>query len=201
VRREDLLIPPVTPGLAVGLFGGSFNPPHRGHAHVAEVALERLGLDRVWIMVTPGNPLKDHAGLPSLAERIAATRALVRDPRVVVTGFEATLGSAFSWTTVVRLSRSLPSVRFVWIMGADNLANFHRWQHWRRIAAALPIAVIDRPGSTLAAQSSAAATALRGARVPETDAADLKNRAPPAWTFLHAPRIPLSSTALRNQRR
>lgn len=195
----DLKIPPAFPGMAIGLFGGSFNPPHAGHAHVAEIALERLELDRVWVMVTPGNPLKERAGLPSLRTRIAAARAVMTDPRVVVTGFEAGLGSSYSWQTVRRLVRSLPSVDFVWIMGADNLASFHRWQHWRRIAGAMPIAVVDRPGSTLAALSSPAAVALRAHRVPEHRAKALRHAAPPAWTFIHAPRIPLSSTDLRRR--
>lgn len=193
----DLKIPPVTGNMAIGLFGGSFNPPHEGHVHVAEVALARLKLDRVWMMVTPGNPLKQRDGLPDLATRIRATRALVTDPRVLVTGFEAQLGSAFSWSTVRHLKRAYPHVDFVWIMGADNLAGFHRWQHWQRIASTLPIAVIDRPGSTLAAQSSPAAAMLARFRISEHDAPRLKRRTAPAWIFIHARRNQQSSTDLR----
>ncbi|MEJ1160261.1 nicotinate-nucleotide adenylyltransferase [Prosthecomicrobium sp. N25] len=190
-------MPPAYPGMTIGLFGGSFNPPHRGHAHVAEIALERLGLDRVWVMVTPGNPLKERQGLPSLDRRIAATRATMPDPRIVVTGFEAALGSAYSWATVRHLTRTRPGVRFVWVMGADNLGTFHRWQNWRRIVDAVPIAIVDRPGSTLAALSSRAAATMVRHRVPEAEASALAGRAPPAWVFLHAPRVPLSSTGLR----
>ncbi len=197
VDLADLKIPPVAPGMSIGLFGGSYNPPHEGHVHVAEVALARLKLDRVWMLVTPGNPLKHRDGLADLASRIKATRALVTDPRITVTGFEARLGSAFSWSTVRHLKRSNPHVDFVWIMGADNLAGFHRWQHWQRIADAIPIAVIDRPGSTLAAQSSPAAAMLMRYRVNEQEAPRLKRRMAPAWVFIHARRNPLSSTDLR----
>lgn len=196
-RPEDLKVPPTVPGMTVGLFGGSFDPPHAGHVHVAETALERLGLDRLWMMVTPGNPLKRRPGLPPLAARIDAARVLIRNPRIVVTGFEEAFGSAYSWATVERLVATLPHVRFVWVMGADNLGSFHRWQHWRRIADAVPIAVVDRPGSTLAALSSPAAAALRTRRLPEHEARRLAHGRPPIWTFLHAPRSTLSSTDLR----
>jgi nicotinate-nucleotide adenylyltransferase len=199
VDLADLKIPPAVPRMSIGLFGGTFNPPHVGHAHVAEVALTRLKLDRIWMMVTPGNPLKERAGLPDLATRIRATRRLVQDPRIIVTGFEATLGSAYSWVTVRHLQQSFPYVRFVWIMGADNLAGFHRWQHWRRIAATVPIAVIDRPGSTLAAHSSPAAAMLMRYRISESETALLKSKSAPAWIFVHARRNPVSSTELRSQ--
>ena len=197
VDLADLKIPPAVPRMSVGLFGGTFNPPHEGHIHVAEVALARLKLDRVWMMVTPGNPLKQHSGLPDLATRIRATRRLVQDPRIIVTGFEATLGSSYSWVTVQHLKQAFPHVRFVWIMGADNLAGFHRWQHWRRIADAIPIAVVDRPGSTLTAHSSPAASMLMRYRMRETESALLKTKSAPAWIFVHARRNSLSSTALR----
>jgi nicotinate-nucleotide adenylyltransferase len=201
VDPADLKIPLALPRMSIGLFGGTFNPPHEGHAHVADVALTRLKLDRIWMMVTPGNPLKERAGLPDLAVRIGATRRLIQDPRVIVTGFEASLGSYYSWFTVRHLKRAYPHVRFVWIMGADNLAGFHRWQHWRRIAATLPIAVIDRPGSTLAAQSSPAAAMLMRSRLSESETATLKSRSAPAWIFVHAPRNAMSSTALRRDGR
>ena len=201
VAPDDLKIPPTMPGMTIGLFGGSFNPPHAGHLHVAEVAMRRLQLDRMWIMVTPGNPLKELAGLPGLATRIAATRAMISDPRIVVSGFESTLGSSYSWMTVRRLVRSYPQVRFVWVMGADNLAGFHRWQNWRRIAAALPLVVVDRPGAGVAALSSPAATTLRRWRLPEAMAPVLPHLAAPAWIFVHAPLNGLSSTRLRAEGR
>jgi nicotinate-nucleotide adenylyltransferase len=199
VDLADLKIPPAVARMSVGLLGGTFNPPHEGHSHVAEVALTRLKLDRVWMMVTPGNPLKERAGLPDLAARIRATRQLVHDPRIIVTGFEETLGSVYSWVTVRHLRQSFPQVQFVWIMGADNLAGFHRWQHWRRIAETVPIAVVDRPGSTLAAHSSPAATMLSRYRLSESEAATLKSKSAPAWIFVHARRNSLSSSQLRSQ--
>jgi nicotinate-nucleotide adenylyltransferase len=198
--RADLVVPPALPGMRIGLFGGSFNPPHDGHAHVMAVALQRLRLDKLWVMVTPGNPLKDVGGLPPLAERIAAVRALVTDPRVVVTGLEAGLGSAFSWKTVDRLTQRFPQTRFVWVMGGDNLASFHRWQAWWRLAHAVPMAIVDRPGATLKGMRSRAASALDFARLPEAAAPTLAGRKPPAWIYLHAPRVALSSTELRDGR-
>jgi nicotinate-nucleotide adenylyltransferase len=197
IAARDLKPPIATPGLKIGLFGGSFNPPHAGHAHVIETALERLALDRLWVMVTPGNPLKDRRVLAPLAERINAARALVTDPRVEVTAFEAAWPIRYSWQTVKRLTAAHPRTRFVWIMGADNLAGFHRWQHWRRIASAMPIAIIDRPGGTLSAVVNPAAVALRDARRPERADHHLALAAPPAWTFIHAKRLPHSSSAIR----
>ncbi len=197
VSARDLKPPLVTPGLRIGLFGGSFNPPHAGHAHVVETALDRLALDRVWVMVTPGNPLKDRRALAPLAERLARVRALIRDPRVDVTAFEAAWPIRYSWQTVKRLTAAHPRARFVWIMGADNLAGFHRWQHWRRIAAAMPIAIIDRPGGTLTAITGPAASVLNAARRPERADHALALTTPPAWTFIHAKRLPHSSSAIR----
>jgi nicotinate-nucleotide adenylyltransferase len=187
--------------MRIGLFGGSFNPVHAGHLHVMRTALARLSLDRIWMMVTPGNPLKDPGDLSSLSDRLAACRALVDDPRIDITAFEAAWQTRYSWQVVDRLTRARPGVRFVWLMGADNLAHFHRWQHWQRIAARVPIAVIDRPGATLAASSSRAAVALDRWAVTEAEARHLARMTPPAWTFLHAPRVPLSSTQLRAARK
>jgi nicotinate-nucleotide adenylyltransferase len=181
----------------IGLFGGSFNPPHAGHRLVATAALKRLGLHRVWWLVTPGNPLKNNSELPALATRLAAARQLARHPRVAVTGFEAEIGARYTYDTVAYLKRRCPDVRFVWLMGADSFASFHRWQNWQRMAALIPIAVIDRPGLTIAAARSHAATAMARYRLPEEEAHLLAGRPPPAWVFLHGPRSPLSSTRLR----
>ena len=191
-------LPPHAPGLTIGLFGGSFNPPHEGHRLVAETALRRLGLDRLWWLVTPGNPLKDTSGLPNQAARAAACRALLgRQPRITVTGIEAAIGTRYTEETIAFLKARCPGVRFVWIMGADNLAGFHRWQKWRAIAAAVPIAIIDRPGATLRAAASPAARAFAQARIDESDSALLAALRPPAWVFLHGRRSPQSSTRLR----
>ncbi|WP_298957783.1 nicotinate-nucleotide adenylyltransferase [uncultured Methylobacterium sp.] len=194
-------LPPAAPGLRIGLYGGSFNPAHAGHLHVSRLALRRLALDRVWWLVSPGNPLKDRRELASLGERMAGARALAADdPRIAVTGFEAEIGARYTRQSLAWLRRHRPSLRFVWIMGADSLASFHRWQGWREIAATMPLAVIDRPGYTLTATASRAAQALRTHRLDEADAGGLAAAPPPAWVFLHGPRSDLSSTALRKRR-
>lgn len=187
--------------MVIGLFGGSFNPPHAGHALVAEIALRRLGLDQLWWMVTPGNPLKNKADLAPLASRIDACERLISDPRVKVTAFEQSFGVTYTANTLRLIKSKNPHVRFIWIMGADNLRNFHRWQSWRKIAETFPIAVIDRPGATLAYLSSTMAQAYSHARVDEDDAGVLWTKTAPAWIFIHGPRSTLSSTALRNEHR
>ena len=197
VDAAALALPHAGPGMAVGLLGGSFNPPHPGHRLVAELALQRLELDRLWWMVTPGNPLKDHGGLKPLAERVAASREIARHPRIFVTAFESRYRVRYTADTLALLHRMRPDVSFVWIMGADSLASFHRWQDWRRIAATTAICVVDRPGATLSLLSSPAALALSRTRIAERDAGRLKHRRPPAWVFLHGPRSSVSSSALR----
>ncbi len=193
-------LPPSARGMAIGLFGGSFNPAHDGHRLVAEQALMRLGLDAVWIMVTPGNPLKDHDDLAPLAQRVVVARQVMDHPRIRVTGFEASHGFTYSWQTIQFLKRGLPDRRFVWIMGADNMVDFHRWQHWREIAGLLPIAVYVRPGSTRLAPVSRAAHALQRFRVDEHDASTLARLKPPAWVYLHGRESGLSSSAIRARR-
>jgi nicotinate-nucleotide adenylyltransferase len=177
--------------------GGSFNPPHAGHRLAAEEALQRLGLDELWWIVTPGNPLKSHGDLKPLTDRLRAVRALALDPRMRVTSFEAALGSPYTAVTLKFLKRRYPTVRFVWVMGADNLATFHRWQDWRGIAAAMPIAVVDRPDHRLPALASKTAKALERSRIPEAKARALASMPPPAWVFLTNPLAPHSSTAIR----
>ena len=190
-------IPPHFRGQRIGLFGGTFDPPHEAHLAACLLALKRLALDRVWWLVTPGNPLKDTSGLAPLDERVAAARALAHHPRIDVTGVEAEIGVRYSYDTIRYLVSHCPGVRFVWIMGADNLRSFHRWQKWRGIAGMVPIAVIDRLGPSLYAMGSVTAQALGRQRVPEGAAASLPCRRPPAWVFLHGLKSPLSSTALR----
>lgn len=194
-------LPPATPGLRVGLYGGSFDPAHAGHLNVGRLALARLRLDRLWWLVTPGNPLKDGDGRAPLPERIADARVLAHHPRIDVTGFEAEIASVYTLQTIRYLQRRMPAVRFVWIMGADSLASFHRWRGFAQIAQAVPIAVVDRPGFTLTAPRGRAAQTFARARVDEAAAPALADMAPPAWTFLHGPRSALSSTALRARRR
>lgn len=190
--------PDATPGQRIGLMGGTFNPPHEAHLANSELALRRLELDRVWWLVTPGNPLKSHSSLPPPEERLEASRQLARHPDIRVTGFEAALGTAYTDETLRFLKARFPGVRFVWIMGGDNLAGFHRWQNWRAIAAAMPIAVIDRPGWRHRALASPAARALARYRLPDEKAAQLATRKPPTWVYLSNKLLPHSSTAIRS---
>jgi nicotinate-nucleotide adenylyltransferase len=184
-------------GLAVGLFGGSFNPPHAGHALVAEIALRRLALDQLWWIVTPGNPLKSPRELAPLAERLNRSEQVARNPRIKVTAFEAAHHVRYTADTLALVKARNPAVDFVWVMGADNLRGFHLWQRWRQIVLTFPIAVIDRPGSTLSFLSSVVAKTFDYARIDEGDAPILARMRAPAWTFIHGPRSSLSSTALR----
>ena len=192
-----IAFPPHSPGLRIGLLGGSFNPAHDGHRLASLTALRKLGLDQVWWLVTPGNPLKDNRALPSQAARISAAERVSRHPRITVTGIEARLGTRFTTETLASLRLRCPGVRFVWLMGSDNLAQFHRWQNWRGIARLMPIAVIDRPGTTHKSLRSCAALALAHWRLDETDGLLLPTRSAPAWMFLHGRRSHLSSTMLR----
>ncbi len=187
--------------MAIGLFGGSYNPPHAGHALVAEIALRRLALDQLWWMVTPGNPLKSSRELAPLADRLRLSQAIARNPRIKVTAFEAAHRVRYTADTLALVKARNPGVNFVWIMGADNLRDFHRWQRWRQIAMTFPIAVVDRPGATLSFLSSVVAKTFDYARIDEADAPLLARMAPPAWTFIHGPRSSLSSSAIREAAR
>ena len=188
----------LTPGLRVGLFGGSFNPAHEGHAHVATTALQRLGLDRVIWLVSPQNPLKAARDTASLAERMASARkAAGSDRRMIVSDAETRLGVVYTVDAVSRLKARFPGVKFVWIMGGDNLASFHRWRGWTDIARALPIAVIARPDTLLQSRSAPAARRYAAARLPSREASLLADARPPAWVYLRAPLNAASSTKLR----
>lgn len=186
------------PGLRVGLFGGSFDPAHEGHVHVTQEALRRFGLDRVWWLVSPGNPLKARQPAP-MAQRIAGARALLADPRVEVTGLEAALRTRLTADTIARLQAIYPGTRFTWLMGADNLAQFHRWERWREIAARVPIGVLARPGWRLKARRSVAAQVLARYRIPDAEVGRLGAARPPAWAMIDIPMNAASSTALRDR--
>jgi len=193
--------PYAAPGQVIGLLGGSFNPPHVAHRMISEVALKRLGLDKVWWIVSPGNPLKKRSDTAPLAERLVLCRGVAKNPHIIITDFEADLKTPYTASTLAFLKGRSPLVRFVWIMGADNLATFDRWQRWREIFTMVPIVVVDRPGWRLKALASKAARAFAAARIPESEAASLAARPAPAWTFLTGPLSHMSSTALRNRSR
>jgi nicotinate-nucleotide adenylyltransferase len=191
-------IPLYTNGMRIGLLGGSFNPPHDAHRAISLFAIKRLKLDRVWWLVTPGNPLKDHGGLRDLDQRAEAARQTADDPRIDVSCLESVIGTRYTADTISYLRRRASGLRFVWIMGADNLAQFHRWQNWRRIASEVPIAVIDRPPQSFRALAAPAAQALARYRLPENQAGSLADQRAPAWVFLTGMKLSLSSTGLRN---
>ncbi len=188
--------PHASPGQVVGLFGGSFDPPHSGHLHLSREALKRLGLDQLWWLVSPGNPLKRHPPAP-LTDRLAAARRMACHPRITITDIEARLGTRATADTLAALQHRYPGVRFVWVMGADNLAGLHRWGNWHEIMARVPVAVFARPGQRMAALTARAARQYASARLPERAARMLGRAAPPAWIYLDMPMRRDSSTALR----
>ena len=191
-------IPLYTNGMRIGLLGGSFNPPHVAHRAISLFAIKRLKLDRMWWLVTPGNPLKENGSLRDLDQRAEAARAMADDPRIDVSCLESVIGTRYTVDTITYLRRRAAGLHFVWIMGADNLAQFHRWENWWRIASEVPIAVIDRPPQSFRALAAPAAQALARYRLPESQAARLADRRAPAWVFLTGMKLNLSSTGLRN---
>lgn len=192
-------LPLAMPGMRIGLLGGSFNPPHAAHRAISLQALKRLGLDQVWLLVTPGNPLKG-ALVPERGDmRAEAAAKLTRHPRLKVSDFERAAGLRYTADTVRFLKRRYPGVRFVWLMGADNLADFHRWKDWQALFRLVPIAVFDRPGYRLSAFAGKAGQRYRRFFVDQSDAKGLALLKPPAWTFLTLPLSPLSSTRLRER--
>ncbi len=193
-------LPPHGAGQAIGLFGGSFNPPHAGHRQASLYALRRLGLDQLWWMVTPGNPLKKNGGLAPLLARMQAAAEIASHPRIVISGAEAGFRTRYTADLIQILKQRQPATRFVWIMGSDSLTEFHRWEDWRRLAASVPIAIVNRPRSLAAPLSARAPQALGRYRVDADDARTLPDREPPAWLFLTGPRTAASSTALRSRR-
>ena len=192
------LLPQAPRGARIGLFGGSFDPAHDGHVHVSRHALQRLKLDQLWWLVSPGNPLKAHGPAP-LVRRLEHARGLMQHPRVQITSVEEALGTRYTADTLSALRSRYPSQRMVWIMGADNLAQLHHWENWCAIPAMMPLAVIARPGEKRRALASVAARSLRRVRVPAQMAARLPDLTPPAWCFLTIPMRNISSSELRRQ--
>jgi nicotinate-nucleotide adenylyltransferase len=186
------------PGMKVGLFGGSFDPAHEGHALVAETALTRLGLDRVIWLVSPGNPLKPNAPA-ELGRRMASARAQARGLRMIVSDAESRIGQRYTIDTVRALKARFPRVHFVWIMGADSLLGFHRWRGWTELMHEVPMVIVTRPGSAIKSRLAPAARRFAHSRLPSGRSRRLALASPPAWTFLRAPWSYASSTALRSR--
>ena len=195
---ERYAIPYARAGQVVGLFGGSFDPPHLGHVRVTHEALKAFGLDWVWWLVSPGNPLKTRGPAP-LVQRISAARAMMQHPRVEVTDIEVQTGTRATADTLAALRRLYPQVRFVWLMGADNLAQIHRWKDWRAIMDSVPVGVVARPGGRISARMSLAARRYAKYRI-DGQARHLLGRAEaPTWCFVNVPMVDVSSTDIRNR--
>lgn len=188
--------PAIRPGLTIGLLGGSFDPPHRGHVHITREALKRFGLDRVWWLVSPGNPLKEHGPAP-LEDRMAAARAIMQHPKVEISDFEARAGTRFTAETLAALMREYRGARFIWLMGADNLVQLPQWQDWERIMDTVPIGVLARPGDRIRARNSKAARVYAAARIRGRDSLKLSRAEAPAWCFVNVPMSDESSSAIR----
>lgn len=187
-------------GMRIGLLGGSFNPAHDGHLHVSRQALRRLGLDHVWWLVSPQNPLKPRQGMAPLSARLeSAARLASHDPRIRATDLETRLGTRYTTDTLRALKHRYPGARFVWLMGADNLADLHRWYRWRTLMRLVPVAVFDRPGYARKALTGKAACCFLRHRLPEDRSRALATDTPPAWVFLHGRLSEESATAIRQQ--
>ena len=184
-------------GARIGLLGGSFNPAHDGHLEISLTALNRLGLDRVWWLVSPQNPLKSTDGMAPLATRLASARAAARDPRILPTGLETALCTAYTADTLRALVRLMPRVKFVWLMGADNLIQVHKWQDWPQIFSTVAVAVFDRPSYASRALSGRAALSFARYRLNEGSARRLAEERPPAWVFIRCRLNPKSATEIR----
>jgi nicotinate-nucleotide adenylyltransferase len=186
----------------IGLLGGSFNPAHGGHLHIARLALQRLDLDEVWWLVAPQNPLKPSDDMAPFAERFARAEAVAAaDRRIRVSDIESRLGTIYTADTLVRLRRRFPRVRFVWLMGGDNLAQLPRWQRWTEIFATMPVAVFDRPTYSRRALAGLAAHRYARARVPHRQIRRLAEMPPPAWVYFHTRLDARSATQIRTERR
>ena len=183
-------------GQVIGLLGGSFDPAHEGHVHITHEALKRFGLDQVWWLVTPGNPLKTSGPAP-LAQRVSHAQAVMQHPRVKITQIEAHTGTRYTAETLEALIALYPGVRFVWLMGADNLADFHRWERWDWIMSNVPVGILARPGDRGAARMSKAARRFRSAQITGREAAKLRVSEAPAWSLVNVPMLDVSSSQIR----
>jgi len=193
-----LCLPFAVAGQRIGLLGGSFDPPHGGHVHISHQALKRFGLDQVWWVVSPGNPLKTD-GPATLERRLAACRGLIRDRRIHVSDLESQLGTRYTADTLAQLFEARRDLRFVWLMGADNLVQFHLWENWHWIAETVPIGILARPETVVRGGLSRMAARYPRARLAPADSAALATRQPPAWCLVTGPMVDLSSTEFRNR--
>jgi nicotinate-nucleotide adenylyltransferase len=184
-------------GQRVGLLGGSFNPAHDGHRHISELALKYLALHQVWWLVSPQNPLKPGKGMAPLDDRLARARRVAGHRRIVPTDLEARFGTRYTADTLAALRRRFARARFVWLIGADNLAQFPQWRNWTQIFHTVPVAVFDRPSYSKMALGGLAAVRFAECRRPAWEADRLADTDPPAWIFFHSPLHPISATALR----
>ncbi|MBI3440473.1 MAG: nicotinate-nucleotide adenylyltransferase [Proteobacteria bacterium] len=186
-------------GRTVGLLGGSFNPAHAGHRHISLYALKNLGLDAVWWMVSPQNPLKSHRDMAPLKERVASAVQASHHPDILVTDIEQQLHTRYTADTLVALQQRYSRTQFIWLMGSDNLQQIHRWQEWQKIFGLMPVAVFDRPPRSI--KSCPALERFRSCLKPQEKAALIKFEKPPAWTILHIPLNELSATKIREKRK
>tara|TARA_B100000161_G_scaffold217440_1_gene162451 strand:+ start:549 stop:1151 length:603 start_codon:yes stop_codon:yes gene_type:complete len=184
---------------AIGLLGGSFNPAHDGHLMISLIALKRLQLDEVWWLVSPQNPLKSAAGMAPFSERLANARTVATHRRIIVSDIERRLGTYYTRDTLKRLCASRRGQNFVWLMGADNLVQFPKWEGWKEIFNTVPIAIFDRPTYSSRALAGIVATRFADRRIPERDASGLVRRKAPSWVFLHSRLNPVSATEIRAQ--
>ena len=184
------------PGLTIGLLGGSFDPPHEGHVHITKIAIKIFNLSRLWWLVSPGNPIKDKA--PSdINKRFLASKKIMQHPSVTITDIEKKLKTKFTFQTLIKIRKLYPGTRFVWLMGADNLVNFHHWENWGWIMKNVPIGVLARPKEQIKAGLSPAATMFRKYRLPKEKSFLLPYLSPPIWTLVTGPMRNISSSKLR----
>jgi len=191
-------LPYARPGQVIGLLGGSFDPAHEGHAHITREAIKRFGLDQAWWLVSPGNPLKTR-GPAEIDKRLTHARQVMQHPRVRITDLEARIGTRYTAQTIARLQQLYPGVRFVWLMGADNLVQFSQWQDWQEIMRSVPVGVLARPGQRISARSSKTARVFRNFRLRRAASRLLGRSTAPQWCFLNVPMVDHSSTEIRKR--
>ena len=190
--------PLVLPGLTIGLLGGSFDPPHEGHVHISKIAIKIFNLSKLWWLVSPGNPIKDK--MPSnITNRVQEEKKIMEHPSVIITDIEKKLQTKFTFQSLIKIKKLYPGTRFVWIMGADNLINFHHWENWDWIMKNIPIGVMARPTEQIKAGLSPAATRFRKYRLPQEKSLLLPYLSPPVWTLVTGSMKNISSTKLRGK--